>query len=197
MNKKWGVFLIAAFALGFGLKKYMSFSTQEEPTSDINITSFIGPEQQTVDLFDPSDQRTRLVYFGFTHCPDVCPTSLSMLAAALNQIEESQLDNLFPVFITLDPERDTSERVTQYAHYFHPKLSGLTAPAHTIQAIAEKYGVLFQRAELVDSELQYTIDHNSYFYFLKPNGDLITKVPHTLNPAPLVAAINTLNGHGG
>lgn len=191
MSKKWGAILVAAFLLGFGLKKFIASSESPVPAAN-NSAIFTSANQQGVDLYDLDDSRVRIVYFGFTHCPDVCPTSLAMLSAALKQIDESQLNQILPLFITLDPERDTPEKVHQYSQYFHPNIVGLSAPIDAVKPIAEKYGVVFQRTELKDSQLQYTIDHNSYFYFLKPNGDLITKVPHTLNPAPLVAAIQQL-----
>ncbi len=191
MSKKWGAILVAAFLLGFGLKKFIASSESPVPAAN-NSATFTSANQQGVDLYDLDDSRVRIVYFGFTHCPDVCPTSLAMLSAALKQIDESQLNQILPLFITLDPERDTPEKVHQYSQYFHPNIVGLSAPIDTVKPIAEKYGVIFQRTELKDSQLQYTIDHNSYFYFLKPNGDLITKIPHTLNPAPLVAAIQQL-----
>ncbi len=115
-----------------------------------------------------------------------------MLAGALNQLSSETKSELWPIFITLDPERDTSKVVSQYAQYFNPMIEGLTAPHNVIEAVAHKYGVIFHKTELPKSELKYTIDHSSYFYILKPDGTLITKVPHLQSPAPLVQAINTV-----
>lgn len=155
-----------------------------------------GEGDKPVDIFDTSDDRIRIVYFGFTRCPDVCPTSLAMLAGALNQIDDAQKAQLRPMFISLDPERDEADASAKYAHYFHPMIEGLSAPLDVTTPLAHKYGVIFRKTELEGSELKYTLDHSSYFYFLKPDGTLITKVPHTLTPAPIVEAITKLTAEG-
>lgn len=144
-----------------------------------------------------NDPRIRIVYFGFTRCPDVCPTSLAMLAGALNQISDEQKAQLRPMFISLDPERDEADASAKYAHYFHPMIEGLSAPLDITTPLAHRYGVIFRKTELEGSELKYTLDHSSYFYFLKPDGTLITKVPHTLTPAPIVEAISKLTTKEG
>lgn len=144
----------------------------------------------SVDLFNTSDNRLRVVYFGFTHCPDVCPTSLAILGAALKAITPDTLNKVWPVFITLDPERDTPEKSAQYAQYFHQNITGMTGTMAQTQLLAKKYGVLFMKTKQEDSALEYSVDHSSYFYLLKPDGTLLEKVPHTLNPNILVDAID-------
>lgn len=189
MNKKWILFFALAFALGLGANVYFERSTSNKAASGL----LNGANDQTVNLFDTDDSRTRIVYFGFTRCPDVCPTSLAMLAGALNQLDEKDKTHLRPVFISLDPERDDATDSHTYAQYFHPMIEGMSAPLEITKPLAHRYGVIFRKTELEQSELKYTLDHSSYFYFLQPDGTLITKVPHTLSPAPLVEAIHTLN----
>lgn len=194
MSKNWSLILVAAFALGYGVKVFID----SKPTPAVNEADsakviFQGENNNAVDLFDNQDDRVRIIYFGFTHCPDVCPTSLAMLAGALNQLDDNTKSNIRPMFISLDPERDDANTAHTYAQYFHPLIEGLSAPIDVTQPLATKYGVVFKRTELEESELKYTLDHNSYFYFIHPDGSLITKVPHTLTPAPLVAAIKSLN----
>jgi len=195
MNRYWSLALVVAFALGYGTKLFVesdqTLTTSSDPKASAAL--FQNHDNQTLDLFDQTDPRTRIVYFGFTHCPDVCPTSLAMLSAALKQLDTEQRASIRPIFITLDPDRDIAAKAHQYAQYFHPSIEGLAAPIETTRPLAEKYGVVFKRTELKDSQLEYTIDHNSYFYLLEPNGELITKVPHTLNPAPIITAIEQLN----
>lgn len=202
MSRNWSLVLVVAFALGFALNSYLNHQT--DSIDDIEIrdltTLEIRPEQwqlfgdnaQPVQLFDPEDQRIRVLYFGFTHCPDVCPTSLAMLSAALNQVDEATRAHFRPIFISLDPERDDAQTAATYAQYFHPSIEGLSAPLDTTTPLAHRYGVMFQKSSLADSELQYTVDHNSYFYFVQPDGTLITKVPHALNPGPIVEAMNRI-----
>jgi protein SCO1/2 len=196
MSKNWSLALVVAFVLGFGVKTYLDEQSkaqmQLEKEQQISATTLFGKDNQPVEIFDESDARVRIVYFGFTRCPDVCPTSLAMLAGALNQLSEEEVANVRPMFISLDPERDAAEASYEYAQYFHPNMEGLSGPLDITTALAHNYGVIFRKSELEGSELEYTLDHSSYFYFLKPDGTLITKVPHTLTPAPIVDAIKKL-----
>lgn len=196
MSRNWSLFLVVAFVLGFGAKSYLdsqeAIPTEQTEPAKSEQTVLFGENDQPVNIFDVNDPRIRIVYFGFTRCPDVCPTSLAMLAGALNQIDESQKAQLRPMFISLDPERDEADASAKYAHYFHPMIEGLSAPLDITTPLAHSYGVIFRKTELEGSELKYTLDHSSYFYFLKPDGTLITKVPHTLTPAPIVEAISQL-----
>ncbi|GLT19083.1 photosynthetic protein synthase I [Vibrio zhanjiangensis] len=197
MSKKWSLILVAAFALGFGINSYLDSQPEVEAqvSPDDNVILF-GKDDKPVSIFDQEDSRIRIVYFGFTRCPDVCPTSLAMLAGALNQVDDSITSKFRPVFISLDPERDAAADSYKYAQYFHPMIEGLSAPLDVTTPLAHKYGVIFRKTQLKNSELKYTLDHSSYFYFLKPDGKLITKVPHTLTPAPLVQAMKTLTSQG-
>ena len=199
MSRNWSLFLVVAFVLGFGTKTYLDGQKEVEKKPQQVATEqsvLFGEGDKPVDIFDTSDNRIRIVYFGFTRCPDVCPTSLAMLAGALNQIDDAQKAQLRPIFISLDPERDEADASAKYAHYFHPMIEGLSAPLDVTTPLAHKYGVIFRKTELEGSELKYTLDHSSYFYFLKPDGTLITKVPHTLTPAPIVEAITKLTAEG-
>lgn len=195
MSKRWSLILVVAFVLGFSVKSYLdsqqtAMAQQEKPLDDVQSVMLYGEDNLPVKLFEPSDPRIRIIYFGFTRCPDVCPTSLAMLAGALNQLKQDTLERIRPLFISLDPERDNARDSAQYAHYFHPDIEGLSASLSITTALAHQYGVIFRKTELPDSELQYTLDHSSYFYFVRPDGQLITKVPHAQNPAPIVAAIH-------
>ncbi len=197
MSKNWSLILVVAFALGFGVKTYLdSQASVESSQAQSDGVTLFGKDNQAVEIFDPQDPRIRVVYFGFTRCPDVCPTSLAMLAGALNQIDEETKARFRPMFISLDPERDAAADSYKYAQYFHPMIEGLSAPLDITTPLAHRYGVIFRKTTLENSELKYTLDHSSYFYFLKPDGTLITKVPHTLTPAPLVEAFNTITSEG-
>lgn len=198
MSKNWSLILVVAFVLGFGFKSYLD--AQPEPTNlaDSPTVTLFGQDNQAVNIFDASDPRIRIVYFGFTRCPDVCPTSLAMLAGALNELDADTQSQVRPMFVSLDPERDNAQASATYAHYFHPMIEGLSAPLDVTTALAHRYGVIFRKTELPNSELKYTLDHSSYFYFLQPDGTLITKVPHTQNPTPIVDAIKkTINTSKG
>lgn len=197
MSRNWSLAIVVAFVLGYSLKMYiekhqeLALEMEQQAIAEkIADPIFQGVDNTQVRIFDQTDPRVRLVYFGYTRCPDVCPTSLAMMSAALNQISAEQLANLRPLFISIDPERDEASSAHQYAQYFHKQIEGLSAPLELTKQIADKYGVIFRKTTLADSAIGYVVDHSSYFYFIQPDGTLITQVPHTLDPSPIVAAIN-------
>ncbi|MDD1779726.1 SCO family protein [Enterovibrio sp. ZSDZ35] len=179
--------LSVALVAGLGARYAVDHFQDADVTTTNTITLQTGSEP--LNLFDTADQRVRVVYFGYTHCPDVCPTSLAMLAASLQSLPEETLRAVRPIFITLDPERDTPDAAKEYAGYFHPMIEGSSGPEASIGTLAKKYGVLYQITELENSAMEYAVDHSSYFYFLSPDGSLLEKVPHTLNPNMISDAI--------
>lgn len=195
MSKNWSLILVVALSLGYGVKSYLDAQQaiaeqqQQQLADNPKVT---GADNVQRSLFDPNDPRINIIYFGFTRCPDVCPTSLVMLGAALNQITPDKLDKIRPIFITLDPERDSGDDANTYSQYFHPNFEGYATDTDTLKSLAEKYGVIYIKTELEDSAIEYTVDHSSYFYFLASDGTELTKVQHTLVPDPLVKTINNL-----
>lgn len=112
-----------------------------------------------------------LIYFGFTFCPDVCPTELARSAQVVDQLAEAGIP-VTPVFITVDPERDTPAFVGDYADLFHEDMVGLTGSVEQIAEVAEDYGVYYRRVE-ESSASEYLMDHSSYLYLLDPSGQLV------------------------
>lgn len=128
-----------------------------------------------------------LVYFGFTYCPDICPAGLQVISAALDNIG-AQSDKVAPLFITVDPERDTPEQLKSYVSSFHPSLTGLTGSAEDISAAAKAYRVYYRKAQ--DPSLsEYTMDHTSFVYLMDDKGDFITHFPHAVTPDKLAARL--------
>jgi len=115
--------------------------------------------------------RWMLIYFGFTFCPDVCPTELAVMAAALDALGDDAAD-IQPILITLDQERDTVEVLRDYVAAFHPRLIGLTGTLAEIQAVAGAYRVFFQKTE-PDASGDYVVDHSSVVYLMDPAGDYV------------------------
>ncbi|GAB3526845.1 SCO family protein [Photobacterium alginatilyticum] len=190
MKFQW---IVLALALSAGLITQYIVGSKDPALAEASYPmNILESGQEAVDLYDEEDSRLRVIYFGYTHCPDVCPTSLAVLSAALKELDNKQLENLWPIFITLDPDRDTPEKSAEYAQYFHKNIIGMTGTEQQTKALAEKYGVLYMRTELKDSALEYAVDHSSYFYFLKPDGTLVEKVQHTLNPQIIVETIERL-----
>ncbi|PMN64476.1 SCO family protein [Enterovibrio norvegicus] len=185
--------LATALIAGLGARYFFEQNATDEHVASSNVNmGLLQSGQDTINLFDNADERVRVVYFGYTHCPDVCPTSLAILSAALKSLPDETLDKVRPVFVTLDPKRDDGDAAQEYAGYFHPRIEGSSGSQDAIDALAKKYGVLYQITELEDSAMEYAVDHSSYFYFLAPNGNLLEKVPHTLNPNMVSDAISRL-----
>ncbi len=110
-----------------------------------------------------------LVYFGYTFCPDVCPTTLTEMADALDKLG-SRADKVQPLFITVDPARDTAPVVQRYAAAFSPRMDGLTGTAEQVAAVAKEYRVYYAPHRTGPDPGDYTMDHSSILYVMDPQG---------------------------
>ena len=121
-----------------------------------------------------------LVYFGYTYCPDICPTSLSNMTQALDLLAEQsprKAAAVLPVFVTIDPERDTVEALASYAEHFHPRLMALTGTTEEVAAAAKAYRIYYQKVEEPDAS-DYLMDHSSVIYLMGPDGGYLTHFTH-------------------
>uniref|UniRef100_J3L9R7 Thioredoxin domain-containing protein n=1 Tax=Oryza brachyantha TaxID=4533 RepID=J3L9R7_ORYBR len=112
-----------------------------------------------------------LLYFGFTHCPDICPDELQKMALAIDKIKEKTKMEIVPVFITVDPDRDTVEQVRDYVNEFHPDLIGLTGTADEIKKVARAYRVYYMKTEEEGSD--YLVDHSIVMYLMNPKMEFV------------------------
>lgn len=121
--------------------------------------------------FRLSEQRDRVVllFFGFSSCPDICPTALSDLANARRQLGDDARD-IQVAMVTLDPERDTPTALKRYVTRFDPTFLGLTGTQEQLEAAQKAYGVTAIRRDLPSSALKYTIDHSGYIYVIDRAG---------------------------
>lgn len=124
------------------------------------------------------------VYFGFATCPDVCPMALGTLSAALNELSDRERAEIAPVFITVDPERDTPAALKTFLS-FDERLIGLTGTPAAARAARDSFKVFAQRQPLPDSALGYTMDHSSLFYIVDRDGRPQYALQDTLTPAQL------------
>lgn len=129
-----------------------------------------------------------LVFFGYTFCPDVCPTELSNLAVTMDTLPAAVADSVVPVFITVDPERDTPETVGDYVDAFHPAMVGLTGSKQAIDAVAKAYRVYYAKSGDTESD-SYLMDHSSYVYLIGPDGDFVTMFQPNTDPEDMAEAI--------
>ncbi|MBS4099007.1 MAG: SCO family protein [Sulfuricella sp.] len=129
-----------------------------------------------------------LLYFGYTMCPDICPTSLAFTAQGLNHLDKAEQEKVKMLFVTVDPERDTLERVKDYASFFHPSIIGLTGSPEDIARVARLYGASYARQN-VDSAAGYVVDHTADTYVIAPAGKLFAVLPHGAPPAKVAETI--------
>ena len=138
-----------------------------------------------------SDFRGKVVvlYFGYTACPDICPTSMATLKGALNQMSATELQQVQGVFVSIDPARDTLAHVQEYAQYFHANMRGITGAPDVVQAVAKRYGVFFRKVEMAGSAMAYSMDHSSNLYVIDQNGRLREMVAHGTAPNELATVL--------
>ena len=128
----------------------------------------------TADGRDVTDDTFRgkwlIVYFGYTFCPDACPTALNEIGRALYGLGELA-DQVQPLFITVDPTRDTAQVLSDYLKSFDPRIVGLRGTPEQIEAAAKQYHVYYRPRRLGDG--QYAVDHSSYIYVMSPEGEFV------------------------
>lgn len=124
--------------------------------------------------------RYALIYFGYTYCPDICPTSLATMTQAIDLLAEqapAKAQAVLPVFITVDPARDTVEALATYAGHFHPRLLALTGTEEEVAGAAKAYRIFYQKVEDPGAS-DYLMDHSSVIYLMGPDGSYLTHFTH-------------------
>lgn len=132
-----------------------------------------------------------LLYFGYTWCPDICPTSLALLGQALHGMAPVELEQVQAIFVSVDPARDTVERLAEYVRYFHPSMIGATGTAEQVAEVAQRYGVAYRKVENPDSP-DYVVDHSSQTYVIDQRGRLHTVLQHGTLPDKILAVVRSL-----
>jgi protein SCO1 len=125
-----------------------------------------------------------LVFFGYTYCPDVCPTTLAVISAALDKMGQ-RADRIAPVFITVDPKRDTPMTMKTYLSAFGTRWIGLTGTPEEIAAVAKEYRVFYRLNEAEDGN--YTVDHSGVVYLMKPDGSYLANYSLSNSPDMMAA----------
>jgi protein SCO1/2 len=131
--------------------------------------------------------RFLLVYFGFTYCPDVCPTELGTIAAALDAMGPEG-ERVTPILITIDPQRDTPAQLADYVSRFHPRMQGLTGTPEQIAAAARRYRVYFARVQRPDMT-DYLMDHSSFIYLVGPDAKVRALFRPETSPEAIAAVV--------
>jgi len=133
-----------------------------------------------------------LLFFGYASCPDVCPTSLAFSTKALDSLTKEELAQVQPLFITVDPKRDSPEKLAEFVGFFHPKFIGLTGSEKEIARVAKLYGVKYYNVELEGSSSGYAVNHSAAVYLITQDGSLRFLFPHGTSPTLIAKAIRYL-----
>lgn len=153
-------------------------------SSDFTLIDQNGKVMRDEDL----KGRVALVYFGFATCPDVCPLALGRLTAALNELSDKERAKVAPLFITVDPDRDTPEALKAYLA-FDDRIIGLTGDREAIERAKAGFKVYAEPETVADSKIGYTMQHSSLFYIVNKSGKLSVALQDTLTPAEIAAAV--------
>lgn len=153
------------------------------PGGDFSLQSADGP----VALSDFRGQLVAL-YFGYTQCPDICPTALAYLTQGIEQLPEPAQAAIQVLFVSVDPERDSLAHLKTYAGFFNPRFIGLTGSPEQIQRVAGQYGAAYRKVAS-DSKLGYSIDHTAALYLIDPAGKLQTQIAHGTTPQEIAAIL--------
>ncbi len=131
-----------------------------------------------------------VLYFGFTYCPDVCPTELIAIADALDLLTPEQRARIQPIFVTVDPERDTPAVVKDYASNFHPQMIGLTGSPEQIREAAKAYRVYYAKQE-ADENGNYQMAHSSFIYVMGPDGRFLRHFSMGTSPEEIAEGLRS------
>ncbi|MGC2166372.1 MAG: SCO family protein [Gallionella sp.] len=152
----------------------------ESTTGPVNLKQFRG--------------KIVVLYFGYTFCPDACPTTLSALGEAMKGLTQEEAARVQPLFITLDPARDDANRMEEYSHFFYPSMLGLRGSDAELAVVAKQYGVLYAKQN-VDSAANYVVDHSSLMYVVDVDGKLIRSIPYGTAPPEIEATLRAALPH--
>ena len=182
------LFAVTALLVGIFASVWLVPTKSPQPYpgmgGDFTLSAISGP----VALSD-FEGKAVLVFFGYTHCPDVCPTDLARMGQVLNALTPAEKAGVRGLFISIDPERDTPQRIAEYARFFHPSIIGLTGTPDDLHRVAKQYLVLYQKAEIGGSQVGYLMDHSTKTYLIGRDGYLAKVLGHELEASQILAAV--------
>lgn len=175
----WGVILFTI--LDDRNKSEFYGSVYEIEAPEFTLTDHNGSRVKLSDLND----KIVLLFFGYTNCPDICPMTMSVANNTVNNLGD-RADKVQVVFISVDPERDTQEKLKGYMNYFNESFIGLTGTPEEIEKVADDYNVVYRKEE-VESASGYLIGHTSSILLIKPDGQIFLRYPQSNMDADSIA----------
>ena len=184
---------ILMLAIGVGILSWMVVDTWNAEPQATNRPAVGGPFtllDHTGKTVTEADFKGRhmLIFFGYTYCPDVCPTSLQTISDALNLMGENA-KNIQPVFVSVDSARDTPDVMKLYVEAFDGRIAGLSGNEDQIKTITNAYGVYYAKVENPDAPESYHMNHSALVYLMGPDGQYLAHFPHGVTPKEMAAKL--------
>ncbi|MEE5084339.1 SCO family protein [Pseudomonas alliivorans] len=193
---------VVALIMGLTINRVLSGKGPGDQTALIDAGVILLPQSRSLPSLSMSDQngapvavdelkgKWTLVFFGYTYCPDICPTTLAQLRDIRTKLSQEAVDNMRVVLVSVDPDRDTPQQLKQYLGYFDPRYIGLTAPVADIQKLASALSIPFIPADT--SKPGYTVDHSGNLALIGPDGRQRGFIRSPLNAQKLMAQLPVL-----
>jgi protein SCO1/2 len=194
MRRSLLIVILGGFLLGALVALALIVNGPAGPRVETSGTALIGGPftltDQTGKTVTDRDfaGRYKLVFFGFTHCPDICPAELQVMDAALDALGD-KADKVAPIFISLDPERDTPQVMGDYVKNFGPRFVGLTGSPEAVAAAAKAYRVVYSKVDDKGSANGYSVDHSALVYLMSPEGEYLTHFAYGTSAAAMAETI--------
>ena len=157
--------------LAFYSNKYAPNGQSANVAEGLKNYNFTGKGTNGAVSLKSFEGKNKIIYFGYTSCPDVCPATLGILSGVLNELKR---DDIVVIFVTLDPERDEPKNVDEYAKYFYPNSYGIVLD--DLPKVAKSYGVKYQKVLLEKSVMEYSVAHSSSLYILDKNDKFVAEI---------------------
>lgn len=181
--------LIGVIALAgvFGYQQFQQGDDGNPKGGPVELSSTQGD----FSLSQLESDQLAVLFFGYTYCPDVCPMSMAVMRQVMQGLDEQQRHRVVPVMISVDPERDTIERLEEYVGFFGDEFIGATGSQAQLEEVADRYGVVWRRVETPDSAMEYTVDHSSSLYLVDRHGTIRQRVLYSPTPHMLRSALES------
>ena len=191
------IFGVITLLLALAIGAYAMLSTRQLPIGS-GVALVGGPftmvNQKGETVTDKNFLgKPMLLFFGFTYCPDICPTELQVMAAALDELGSAS-DDIQPIFVTVDPERDTPEVMANYVSNFGPRFTGLTGTPQQVAEMAGQYRIFFAKQDNPKDPKNYLMDHSAIIYLMGPDGKFLKHFSYSTDAKALASGLKQALG---
>jgi len=176
MKKKFTIATLIVVCISLALASFLHYYQNQKEIEQYAFT--MDSANGKVSLSD-FDGKYKIIYFGYTYCPDVCPTTLSLVAAALKKLPKAKAKKFQLIFVSVDPKRDKLQNLKEYINYFYKGAIGVTTTNQKyLKQITAKYGAYYSYQYVKNSKTDYSVAHTSFVYIMGKNGKLNNKLSH-------------------